>query len=131
MNPPGMQMNEVADLMDAAAKAAGSEPDTPRMLDVEFYIKAAQQHAYDSEPDHEVGDLQDFLRAMWSLLSAEQRQQFARSQSVVDVLHGAGVDFGDDLAAMQNKESAVGESAVLTGAAVNHGMVDVASYLYP
>ena len=73
MNTPGMPNGEGADLMTDPADAA-------RMLDVEFYIEAAQQHGEDSEPDHEVGDLQDFLRAMWAVLSVEQRRQFARAR---------------------------------------------------
>jgi hypothetical protein len=32
------------------------------MRDVGTYIAAARQHGEDSEPDHEVGDLQDLLR---------------------------------------------------------------------
>lgn len=35
------------------------------MLDIEFYIETAETHGAESEPDHEVGDLQDFLRAAW------------------------------------------------------------------
>lgn len=36
-------------------------------------LNAAQAHGMESEPDHEVGDLQDALIAAWKLLSSEQR----------------------------------------------------------
>ena len=34
--------------------------------------EAAQQHGLDSDPDHEVGDLQDALRECFNLLTKEQ-----------------------------------------------------------
>ena len=43
---------------------------------IERYITAAQQHGLDSDPDHEVGDLQGYLRAAWQLLTMGQRAQF-------------------------------------------------------
>lgn len=47
-------------------------------------IEAAQHHGEDSDPDHEVGDLQDHLRAMWSILTAEQREHFLSRPDVID-----------------------------------------------
>jgi hypothetical protein len=62
--------------------------------DVERYIDAALQHGEDSEPDHEVGDLQDYLRVMWDLLTPEQQSQFARDERVVELLESGGFDAG-------------------------------------
>jgi hypothetical protein len=45
---------------------------TSALMNLQYYLDAAQQHGEDSEPDHEVGDLQDLLRTMWSLLTPEQ-----------------------------------------------------------
>lgn len=116
MNAPGLPMGE----------------GTPRMLDVEFYIEAAEQHGADSETDHEVGDLQDYLRAMWAVLSEEQRRQFACSAAVADALGGAGMDCADDLAALQGKQP-VGVHHQMTKAAAPgaSGVIDIALYLYP
>lgn len=44
--------------------------------DIEHYISLAQQHGEDSDPDHEVGDLQTFLREAWTVLSEAQRCEF-------------------------------------------------------
>jgi len=60
----------------------------PIMADIEMYIAAAAQHGEDSEPDHEVGDLQTYLRAMWDLLSEQQRNEFATRVPVCDTLEG-------------------------------------------
>lgn len=66
-----------------------TEPRDPR---VERILNAAQQHGQNSEPDHEVGDLQDVLRAAWSLMSIEQRNQLMAAAETVNVLQ-AGDDF--------------------------------------
>lgn len=50
------------------------------LLDVETYIEAATYHGECSDPEHEVGDLQDYLRRAWELMSAEQRMAFAKDQ---------------------------------------------------
>lgn len=50
-----------------------SQPEPVDFEPLETFIEAAQQHGEDSDPDHEVGDLQDYLRAMWELLTPEQR----------------------------------------------------------
>jgi hypothetical protein len=42
------------------------------MNGVERLIDSAAQHGRDSEPDHEVGDLQEFLRLAWSLMDEKQ-----------------------------------------------------------
>lgn len=64
----------------------------PAPGDAEFYIDAAELHGQDSEPDHEVGDLQDFLRAAFSLMTKEQRAKFAKLPAVQSTLEGAGVE---------------------------------------
>ncbi|CAN7783441.1 hypothetical protein LJR175_008322 [Variovorax sp. LjRoot175] len=66
-----------------------TEPKDPR---VERILNAAEQHGQNSEPDHEVGDLQDVLRAAWSLMSTEQRDQLMAAAETVNVLR-AGDDF--------------------------------------
>lgn len=43
---------------------------------IELCIHAAEEHGKDSEPDHEVGDLQDCLRDMWDLLTPTQKAAF-------------------------------------------------------
>jgi hypothetical protein len=42
--------------------------------DVETLIAASLQHGLNSEPDHEAGDLQDYLRAGWEALTKGQRR---------------------------------------------------------
>jgi hypothetical protein len=39
---------------------------------IERIIAAAAEHGRQSEPDHEVGDLQQALRVAWELFTAEQ-----------------------------------------------------------
>jgi hypothetical protein len=76
------------------------------LLDVEFYIGAAEKHGEDSEPDHEVGDLQEFLRAMWGFLSPEQRLAFATSPEVHQTLDGALAEFASELAKLAARPGA-------------------------
>lgn len=56
------------------------------MPNIETYISAAKQHGEDSDPDHEVGDLQDMLRSAWELLSEEQRLQLVRTPAFEETL---------------------------------------------
>lgn len=58
---------------------------------IEMLLDIARQHGEDSEPDHEVGDLQDLLRPMWKMLTSRQRQQFLRIPEVQQVVSGAGM----------------------------------------
>ena len=45
-------------------------------------LDMAQQHGEDSEPDHEVGDLQEMLTACWATMSpADRRKVFALFQA--------------------------------------------------
>ena len=55
-------------------------------IDVEVFIKAAVRHGEDSEPDHEVGDLQDYLRAAFRLLTPEQKVAFLADPAVSEAL---------------------------------------------
>lgn len=44
---------------------------------LETFIEAAHAHGMNSdEPDHEVGDLQELLRAAWELLSEPAKRSF-------------------------------------------------------
>jgi hypothetical protein len=43
-------------------------------MDIEKLILAAQHHGEDSESDHEVGDLQDLLRACWATMPPKARR---------------------------------------------------------
>lgn len=48
---------------------------------VETVILAAEEHGKQSEPDHEIGDLQEALRVCWRLMTTRQREEAA------DLLH--------------------------------------------
>jgi hypothetical protein len=39
---------------------------------VEHLIEAATRHGQESEPDHEIGDLQQFLRLAWEIMTPAQ-----------------------------------------------------------
>jgi hypothetical protein len=42
---------------------------------IEALLAAAQAHGEQSEPDHEVGDLQEILRACWAAMTPRARRQ--------------------------------------------------------
>jgi hypothetical protein len=46
----------------------------------QLIIDAAEQHGQDSEPDHEVGDLQDALRACFKEMTHAQAVRVYESQ---------------------------------------------------
>jgi hypothetical protein len=69
-----------------------SEKQPDRRLDCEFYLSVAQTHGEDSEPDHEVGDLQEFFRTVWLLLTPEQIVAFANHPDTLGTLRGANAD---------------------------------------
>lgn len=50
-----------------------------RDLFCETVIAAAEAHGQTSEADHEVGDLQEFVRELWSLLTPVARQSLVAS----------------------------------------------------
>jgi len=58
----------------------------PQTVNVETYIDAAQQHGIDEDPDHEVGDLQEFFRVAFGLLKPEQVAAFAADPRVTETL---------------------------------------------
>jgi hypothetical protein len=68
-----------------------------KLLDIEFYLEVAEQHAVDY-PDHEVGDLQEFLRAIWELLPLNQKLGIARAPGIHSVLESAGAELEGELA---------------------------------
>lgn len=51
---------------------------------IEAYLDAAKTHGEDSEPDHEVGDLQQYLRAAWAIMTPEQQAQFRADPEVAE-----------------------------------------------
>jgi hypothetical protein len=76
------------------------------LLDVQFYLDVAETHGRVSVPDHEVGDLQGILRAMWKFMSAEQRVAFAKSPDIYPILDGALAEYEGDLAALMTMSTA-------------------------
>ena len=66
--------------------------------DVEYFIGLAQQHGEDSEPDHEVGDLQTFFREAWALLSEAQRAVFRERAAVRETVSAAAGDVEEESA---------------------------------
>lgn len=58
---------------------------------IETLIKAADLHGEDY-PDHTVGDLQDMLRAAWSMMTDEQRATFLRHEQVLAAIEAGGMD---------------------------------------
>ena len=67
------------------------------IFSVERFLSSALRHGVDSDPDHEVGDLQEYLRSMWEILTPEQKLAFARKESVVSTLAAAEGMEADDL----------------------------------
>jgi hypothetical protein len=67
------------------------------MFSAERFLRSALRHGVDSDPDHEVGDLQDYLREMWSILTPEQKLAFARKEAVLATLEAAEVGEREDL----------------------------------
>ena len=53
------------------------------MITVQDAFKAAEHHALAaSEPEHQIGDLEDMVRVAYSLMTKEQRQKFLNSEAV-------------------------------------------------
>jgi hypothetical protein len=44
------------------------------MSDIEKLIEAAKKHGDEGEPDHEVGDLQEIARYLWSQLPLSSKK---------------------------------------------------------
>ena len=81
-------LRKAADPEQESTEAASADV----LLEPAFYVGAAQSHGESSDPDHEVGDLQDFLRAAFKIMTPEQRKAFALDETVQQTLEGA---FGD------------------------------------
>jgi len=45
-------------------------------------LEAAKRHGECSDPDHEVGDLQDMVLVAYKLMTKEQREKFLNSNCV-------------------------------------------------
>lgn len=67
-------------------------------IGVELCINAAEEHGKNSEPDHEVGDLQNFLRTMWEILTPGRQLQFMMASDVVDIIENELGDEVNDIA---------------------------------
>lgn len=63
----------------------------PLAIVADVFLAAAKRHGEDSEPDHEAGDIQEFFRATYKLLTPIQRERFAANQGVNFILDAAGV----------------------------------------
>ncbi|UGY15222.1 hypothetical protein HAP48_0042975 [Bradyrhizobium septentrionale] len=53
---------------------------------IEDIIEAAAKHGRESEPDHEVGDLQDLLRVAWKIMEPRQRIRFWNHDTTTELL---------------------------------------------
>lgn len=62
----------------------------PEEAGIERLIAAAERHGQDSEPDHEVGDLQSLLRRAWELMEPHQRTTLLTSSEAEEVLEHGG-----------------------------------------
>lgn len=78
-------LRKAADPEQESTEAASADV----LLEPAFYVGAAQSHGESSDPDHEVGDLQDFLRAAFKIMTPEQREAFALDEAVHQTLEGA------------------------------------------
>ena len=51
------------------------------MDEFDALLIAANKHGMESDPDHEVGDLQDILRSCWKRLTSEQKKEVYREHA--------------------------------------------------
>jgi len=51
-----------------------------------FLMEAARLHGENSEPDHEVGDLQDLFFACWLVMTPEQRALVLSDPAITNLL---------------------------------------------
>lgn len=49
-------------------------------------LEAAQAHGEDDDPEHEVGDLQSVIHAMWAVLTDDQKERVFADNDVRDIL---------------------------------------------
>lgn len=59
---------------------------------LQILLDGALRHGLDSEPDHEVGDLQTFLIACWDEMTPEQRERALENDDVKRVLDDPGYE---------------------------------------
>ena len=62
------------------------------LKDLETVFEMAKQHGEDSDPDHEVGDLQELLRQAWEIMSPEQRLKLLQSDGSTCIFEINGQD---------------------------------------
>lgn len=55
-------------------------------FNAETLIAASLEHGLNSEPDHEAGDLQQYIRSCWEMLTHGQRRAFYTSAEVSSVI---------------------------------------------
>jgi hypothetical protein len=79
--PPALDLSallEPTTLLAETAEAGG-----------EVLLSAAEQHGNDSDPEHETGDLQDYLRAALSLFTRQQWERYCDLKEVKNTLAAA------------------------------------------
>ena len=74
-----------------AKDGAGRPLTLSDVRNVDTYTHAAFVYGEESEGDHEIGDLQDLLRAAWSLMTEEQRIDFLFTDEAKAVVSAAGI----------------------------------------
>jgi len=57
-----------------------------------WLIKSAELHGDGDDPDHQAGDLQGFLRAVWERMSVDQQRQFIEDSDVSDLAELGGCE---------------------------------------
>ena len=119
--PNGIEISENDDhaegetLIEASTDLCGSvsREDLPaalahlpssRMMDIQYFLRAAKRHGQDSDPDHEVGDLQAYMHVLWSLLTPIQKKVFILNESVQSTLEGALADNEYELSLVQGRD---------------------------
>lgn len=70
-------------------EAADSDEVDGTVVDAETVIRAAEIHGSYDDPDHQVGDLQDALRAVWRNLDKATRATFTEHPTIFQTLNAA------------------------------------------
>jgi hypothetical protein len=55
-------------------------------------MEGAKRHGIESDPDHEVGDLQDMLVACWATMGPEERLRAMKHPRFAELLEGEYLD---------------------------------------
>lgn len=69
-----------------AAVMGGDTSDAPKPASLEALIRSASRHGEESEPDHEAGDLIEYLRALWIRMSDDERQALMAGETARELL---------------------------------------------